>query len=620
MGDSNRKDDRALLRALYEHAPFGIGVVGRDRRILYSNPKLVQMVGYSHQELANTTIEQITHPDDRAENLELFAQLVRGERKQYQLLKRQVHRDGRVIWVRVTCSVIGHADGLMVSVIEDLGELQAARDGSTEAQFLLGERIKELTALHTTARLLAQPHRTVDDLLQQLAALLPPAFQFPEVATAEITLGDRRFTSAGDRPSATELTTRFTLDGGQVGAITVRYHEPRLRPGQAPFLPEEKPLLDSLAEMVRVELNRRAAEEAGHRLAQRIQKVASIAAMGAWEWNVDTDETVISGQLAQMLGAEGEIRGALQSNASRFVHPDDEEGLFQRVRTYVASEPREPLVVDFRAVKPGGGWQRICAIARLVKEAGASTRLIALLTDVSSRREVESKLRQAQKMEALGHVAVSVGRDFAEVLDQMKKGVATLLEELTTAEHQQLAAELAAEADRGLALNRQLLDFGGSAAAQVNVDVSDLVSKMRPMLERLAQGKAQLLTELAGDCIARGDPTQLEQVVLNLVVNARDAIADRGTVRVSTRRVDLPAADASQRFVQLSVTDTGSGMSAEAKARVFEPFFTTKPEGKGTGLGLSVVFGVVKRCGGQVTVESELGKGTTFNLFLPVAA
>jgi two-component system, cell cycle sensor histidine kinase and response regulator CckA len=255
----------------------------------------------------------------------------------------------------------------------------------------------------------------------------------------------------------------------------------------------------------------------------------------------------------------------------------------------------------------------------------ADGRILAVLRDASERRRLEEQLRQSQKMEAVGRLAGGVAHDFNNSLGVIQGYTELLMRQAGEGQRGKLEQILKAT-ERATGLTRQLLAFSRKQIVDPRVlDLGALLSDIEPMMGRLIGEDIDLAIVAGADLgQVKADPGQLEQVVINLCVNARDAMPDGGILRIETANAEVHAGDvvgnaplAPGRYVMLSVRDTGRGIEKEILSKIFEPFFTTKEEGKGTGLGLAMVYGVVKQAGGHVSVDSELGRGTTFQIYLP---
>jgi signal transduction histidine kinase/ActR/RegA family two-component response regulator len=265
------------------------------------------------------------------------------------------------------------------------------------------------------------------------------------------------------------------------------------------------------------------------------------------------------------------------------------------------------------------------------------TGYIGIIRDVSEREQdkaekdrLETQLRQAQKMEAIGRLAGGVAHDFNNLLTTITGNAQLGLMELTRDnELYELLEEIKEAGDRAGNLTRQLLAFSRRQILQPEIlDLNHVILDLKKMLRRLISEDIHLETLLASSLgYVEADPGQLEQVIMNLAVNARDAMPEGGRLTIETADVELHEAYAQGHgnlivpgaYVMLAVSDSGTGMSLEVQNQIFDPFYTTKGKGKGTGLGLSTVYGIVKQSNGNIWVYSEQGKGTTFKIYLPLA-
>jgi two-component system cell cycle sensor histidine kinase/response regulator CckA len=309
----------------------------------------------------------------------------------------------------------------------------------------------------------------------------------------------------------------------------------------------------------------------------------------------------------------------------RLVHPEDLPLALDLLGRVVRGELRPASQFRVRTAKGEYRVGEFSATPQL--HEGRLVGILGIGRDVTERVQLEQQLRQSQKMEAVGRLAGGIVHDFNNILTAITGYADLLIEDLGGGDPRRLdAQEILKAADRAAGLTRQLLAFSRQQVLQPSViDVNALVSDLEKMLRRLLGEDVDLGTRLEPTTgRVKADPGQLEQVIMNLAVNSRDAMPKGGKLTLETGNVDLDEAYAADHYparpgpyVMLAVTDTGVGMSAETQAHMFEPFFTTKEKGKGTGLGLATVYGIVKQSGGFIWVYSELGHGTTFKLYLP---
>jgi PAS domain S-box-containing protein len=308
------------------------------------------------------------------------------------------------------------------------------------------------------------------------------------------------------------------------------------------------------------------------------------------------------------------------------IHPEDQGRVIASYRG--ALEAGRQATVQYRIRLPNGAEHWIEEVLIPVSEApGTVVRLDGMARDITEQRKLEEQFRQAQKMEAVGRLAGGVAHDFNNLLTVINSYSEFLLEDLGPEDHRRQDVEEIRKAGVSAAsLTRQLLAFSRQQVIEPQVlDLNAVLANAESLVKRMIGEDIEVVTVLAPQLGAvRADPGQLEQVIMNLAVNARDAMPDAGRLTLETANAEMDeaylrnhAVGTPGRYVMLAVSDTGVGMDETTKAHIFEPFFTTKEPGKGTGLGLATVYGVVKQNGGFIWVYSEPGHGTTFKIYLP---
>jgi PAS domain S-box-containing protein len=333
----------------------------------------------------------------------------------------------------------------------------------------------------------------------------------------------------------------------------------------------------------------------------------------------------VNPKAATVLGYTQEELTGMQA-PFKFLHEQDRP----LVRDQLArlDPDRAPSVqLALRGIRKDGEVIQVEAFCSITEFNGQRA-FLTTVHDISDRVKLEDQLRQAQKMEAVGRLAGGIAHDFNNLLTAIR-GNAELMSHRVKNDPAMASEvdEILHAADRAASLTRQLLAFSRKQVLQpIALDMNEIVSGVSRMARRIIGTDVQLRLDLSPS-IAQvlADPAQVEQVLLNLIVNARDAMPSGGTIIAQTRGVTLGAGApeivqagiAPGPFVMLAVTDDGIGMDAATKARIFEPFFTTKETGRGTGLGLSTVYGIVRQTGGAITVESERGEGARFRVYLP---
>jgi PAS domain S-box-containing protein len=379
---------------------------------------------------------------------------------------------------------------------------------------------------------------------------------------------------------------------------------------------------------------RKLAAEALEKSEASLAAAQRIALLGSWDLEL-ADPEKVHGRLSwsdetyRIFGLEPKSVAVTSDFFFNLVHPEDRQRISEATSQTLRN--RQPYDIEYR-IRVAAGEERIVRERGEVgcDSTGKPARIRGIVMDITERKRLEEQLRQSQKMEAIGQLAGGVAHDFNNILTVIHGHASLMLEgKILSATSEKSVQQIVQAAERAASLTRQLLTFSRRQVMQPRqLDLNELVSNMTMMLGRiLGEDIALQLQYWPQPASLRADQSMMEQVLLNLAVNARDAMPKGGqlairiaAVEISERRATWHPEARVGNFICLSVVDTGCGITPQNLRRIFEPFFTTKEIGKGTGLGLATVYGIVKQHQGWIEVESEVAKGSTFLVYLPASA
>jgi PAS domain S-box-containing protein len=429
--------------------------------------------------------------------------------------------------------------------------------------------------------------------------------------------------AAGDvRSVEHEIRGALQRDGKWFGPLTIhRDGQPLPMEMSVTMLPDRGVVIvgRDISDRYRAEQFREEAEAKYRTLVEQVAAISYIAELGSdgqWLYVSPQVETMFGFAVDDWLGGSREWM--------RHVHPED-HGVVEAAEA--ASKRGEKFQAEYRVIRQDGRVIWVSDTAVVVPGSDSHPLMEGIIVDITERKQFEAQLQQARRMEAVGRLAGGIAHDFNNLLTIIKGYTELALMRAKGLPELKADVERIEDAsERAAGLVRQLLAFSRRQVLQPKVlDLNGIVVGLDKLLRRLMDEDIEMLT-VADESVGaiKADPGQIEQVIMNLVVNARDAMPAGGRLIVETANAELDAAYARDHvsvrpghYVMLAVSDTGTGMSAETVAHIFEPFYTTKESGRGTGLGLSTVYGIVKQSGGYVWVYSEPGRGTTFKVYLP---
>ncbi|HEX2234087.1 MAG TPA: PAS domain S-box protein [Thermoleophilaceae bacterium] len=601
-----------LFEVLRE-SPTGMAVVRATEpeqgRILMVNEALCELLRYSEEELLRRTFQDISHPDDLPHEMELYEQLVSGAVHTYGMEKRLIASDGEARWIRLHVSLLrDEQGGPLYSVGQAIDITELKRALASQAA-LIDSALDSIVGMDAEGRITEfnpAAERTFGyskavALGRPLAELIIPASD-----RAAHAAGLQRVVKGGEERiigKRVELTA-LRADGREVPVeltITRTQEDPPAFTGFIRDLTERWSAAQALEESER-----------------RYRRIAETAAEGIWMLDADHRTSFVNPRAAEMLG--------LRPQDMEGKHPFefmDAEG--REVMRKALDQRREGVRDAYQAKLIHRDGREVwiwTSASPLHQDDGTYAGVLWMVSDVTEsvqaareREELQSQLHQSQRLETVGKLAGGVAHDFNNLLSVILNYAAFLQGELAdNPEAVEGLAEIRRAAEGGAALTGRLLAFSRRDVGRpVTLDLRRVVGDVRRMLERTLGAAIELEIRAPEELPpVNVDLHQLEQVLLNLAVNARDAMPDGGRLTIELRVDD-------GGFVCMEVSDTGCGMDGEVAARAFEPFFTTKPSGAGTGLGLAMVFGIVTKAGGQVTLRSEIDQGTAVTVMLPAA-
>jgi PAS domain S-box-containing protein len=606
-------DSEERYGGLFAATTTGIAVSTPDGRYLQANATYCRMLGYTEDELLASNFAALTHPDDLNVNVKLRDDLVAGGCENFSMEKRYLKKDGDVMWARVGVSALRSPDGDITSFIvisEDITERKRAEDALRHSE----ERLRLITNLVPVgifAKDAAGRHIFANPALAELAGL-----------SVEEILGKDDFDMVPDRAQA-EVYRAHDLAVIQSGSKMVISEESRTdfsgrtRLLQTIKIPYTVPQTGEPAVLgVCTDITEPKRTEA------RFRRLVDSNVQGVFFWNTNGEITGANDAFLRMVGYAREDLGAGRIRWADMTPPELFEQDRRALKELATTGVCDPFEKEF--IRRDGSRVPIFVGPAMFEDNHEEG--FCFVLDLSERKKLEQQFLRAQRVQSIGTLAGGVAHDLNNILAPIMLSVGLLDSECDTPKSRAILKMVADSAQRGADIVGQLLSFArGLEGRRTEVQPKLLFTELESIIKDTFPKNIQLRFLVANDIWTLfGDPTQVHQILLNLCVNARDAMPDGGSLIINAENHFLDEHDAQMdeqakagRYVCITVTDSGTGIPPDIIHRIFEPFFTTKELNHGTGLGLSTVMAIVKQHKGIANVHSEPGKGTTFKVYLP---
>jgi len=644
--------EKAYFEQIIENAPEAVSIVDEDDFILRVNREFTRLFGFTTTEAAGKSLDKLIVPPDRYAETAWITQNVKTG-VNLSLETRRQRKDGSLVEVLLSTAPVmlngkrigGYASYRDISEQKRAEELNAAlyaiaaRSQSAEdlQQFyasihnIVGQMMYArnfyIAIYDPQSQLLSfpyfvdeedptpEPKRLGRGLTEFVLRTGDPLLATPTVFDDLVKRGEVELIGA---PSVDWLGVPLKSGANTIGALVVQSYTKNVRFGE-----RDREILKFVSQQLATAIEHKRYEEALRRSEARYRSLILSAVFGIYRSTLSGRFLDVNPALITMLGYSS-VEEVLALDARREVYLNPQE-IDRLTDEYQRTSSLNGVEVQWKHKHGHTITVRLSGrAASLPDEPEEVLELIA--EDITERRQLEEQFRQAQKMEAVGRLAGGVAHDFNNLLMVINGYTEVLLDQLApSGEMHSKVQSIQQAADRAATLTRQLLAFSRKQVLELKViDVNAVIGDMERLLRPLIGENIELVTRLSSDAgRTRADAGQLEQVIMNLVVNAKDSMPEGGRITIRSMNVSIRQNVGEHRFIQpgryavLAVADTGHGMDKETQSRIFEPFFTTKEKGKGTGLGLSTVYGIVKQSNGYVFAESQIGSGTTFYVYLP---
>lgn len=618
-------ESEARWRTVLDTIPDCLKILSPEGRLLQINPAGLRFVEADCvEEVLNASVADLVHPDDRPAMQQVYHRVLQGEIQQLRF--RITGRKGTARWVEMTASPLRNAEGQVVAI------LSICRD--------ITERVRSEESLQQSMKLLSNAQR-IGNMGSWSLDLATNRLDWSEETCRLFGISRDEFTGTfddffsrvlpEDRPKLLRILQTADAKGGLI-EVEYRIRRPdgvirwMYERGDVEHDANGRPL--RRLGMVMDITERKAVEEALRTSEERFRLLSRATHDAVWNLDLRNNRITWNEGYKTLFGYQDhEIPLVKDSLCESRLHPEDTQRVLSSLQAAIA-QGEDTWVSEYRYLRKDGTYAYVMNRAYILRdEQGRAVQVIGGITDLTEKKALQERLLHSQKMEAVGLLAGGVAHDFNNLLTVIL-GYTEVLLTMTTPEAAQwtMLSDIQKAAQQAASLTRQLLAFGRRQVLMPQVlDLNASIRGIETMLRRLVGEDIVLSLQLTPHLEpVKVDPGQLEQILINLTMNARDAMPEGGRLTIETGALDLsadnPQGVPAGRYLSLSLTDTGCGIPPEIQHRIFEPFFTIKDPARGTGLGLPTVYGIVRQSGGWIDVASEVGRGTRFTLFFPAVS
>ena len=624
INDEKMLESEQRFRRVFKEAAIGIAITESDGRFLEANQTYCDMLGYTLEELQKTEFSSLTHPDDRMRNMKEIKDILSGLRESSIINKRYIKKTGETVWARLSVSVHRDNSGRplhLIAIAEDVTEMHMAAQRESEIERSLMLLLKNLPGV---------AYRGLNDSNWTMRYLSD--------AFVSLTGYEREDVLDNHRLSFAELIhpddREYVLTQVQAGIDSTNHFQVEYRikckDGTEKWVWEQGAAADEHKKLIEGYITditqQKLASTAIEQSEQRFHLLSKATNDAIWDWDIQANSLWWNEGFAEQFGLDNAGAPPSISLWSSRIHPDERKLILDRLEeTITLKEPN--WSAQYRFMKSNNDYVEVNDRGHIIyDDTGRAIRMVCGMSDISEKLALEEQLRQSQRLESVGKLTGGLAHDFNNLLTVIIGNASLMAETEKNTPVAQQAEMILHAAKRGADLTSNLLAFARKQPMELSrVNVNHILTQAKPLISSAAGENIDLELRLTDyGHLVELDQNQFENAIINIVINARDAMPKGGQILIKSSSIFLNKKRAAifnlsqGNYAVIAISDTGTGISESELQHVFEPFYTSKPVGQGTGLGLAMVYGFIKQSKGHITVDSTVGEGTSFTLYLPI--